>query len=720
MSPGVAIESLRISRPEPLAVAARQGRLGGFRAVSEFAACLMPLLNALGWHGDPRHLVEALPHFADNLDLVSLRNVLAALNYRSRPVKIALSEIDQRLLPCLFVPRRGAPMVLLRATGNRLLAFDAKTGNEGWISADRQRGTAYLIDRIDGEEAAEQAGAGWMAGMARRFRGLLYRMMAVTFALNLIALSVPLFVMAVYDRVISGGSVQVLKVLVVGVGLALVCDLGLRIVRAHAMAYVAARVTSLVGAATLRQILFLPPAYTELASVGGQVSRIKEFESAREFFIGPLATVMLELPFVVVFLVVIAWLAGPVALVPLAMLIVFLVAAWVLLPTLRENTARASRARSRRHGFLVQMLQSLRTIKQLAAEDTWIERYRAQSARAAYQNFRAAQLSFLIQTLAHIFMLSAGIGTLALGTHMVMIGEITIGALIATMALVWRVLSPLQIGFVTLAKLEQVRHGVRQINQLMRFETERDLSKPVPAGRQFTGEIVLSRVSMRYRPDGEPALIGASLAIKPGELVALVGPSGAGKSSVLKVIAGLYQPQAGSVLIGGLDIRQIDPIELRYSVAYLPQVCQLFHGTIAQNLRLAEPTAADEALQRACVDAGVLDDILGLPEGFDTRIGDRSLQKLPSGFRQRLALARAYLKQAPILLFDEPGQTLDEAGDAAFMAALQRLKGKKTIVLVTHRPSHMRLADRMLLLQAGQVVLDGPPEAVIERMAESS
>ena len=717
MTADAATETLRITRPEPLAAAARQGRLGGFRAVSEFAACLMPLLNALGWQGDPRHLVEALPHFADNLDLVGLRNVLAACNYRSRPLQTTLSEIDQRLLPCLFQPRRGAPMVLLRATGNRLLVFDAKTGNEGWIVAGRQRGKAYLIDRIDGDDLAGTSGKGWMAGIALRFRGLLYRMMAVTFALNLIALCVPLFVMAVYDKVIAGDSVQVLKVLVVGVGLALVCDLGLRVVRAHAMAYVAARVTSLVGAATLRQILFLPPAYTELASVGGQVSRIREFESAREFFTGPLATVLLELPFVVLFIVVIAWLAGPVALVPLAMLVVFLGAAWMLLPRLRENAARSSRARSRRHGFLVQMLQNLRTIKQASAEDTWIERYRAQSAQAAYQNFRAAQLSFLIQTLAHLFMLTAGIGTIAIGTHMVIVGEMTMGALIATMALVWRVLSPLQIGFVTLARLEQIRHGVRQINQLMSFATERDPTKPVPAGRRFAGGIVLTRVSMRYRADGEPALLGASLAVKPGELVAIVGPSGAGKSSVLKVIAGLYQPQAGSVLIGGLDIRQIDPVELRYSVAYLPQVCQLFHGTIAQNLRLAEPTAADQALEQACADAGVLDDILSLPDGFDTRIGDRSLHMLPSGFRQRLALARAYLKQAPILLFDEPGQTLDEAGDAAFMAALERLKGRKTIVMVTHRPSHMRLADRVVVMQAGQVALDGPPETVIEQMA---
>ena len=715
MSADVAVDPLSIGRPEALAVAAREGRLGGFRAVSDFAACLMPLLDALGWRGDTRHLLEALPHFADTLDLIGLRNVLAALNYRSRPATVSLSKVDPRLMPCLFVPSRGAPLVLLRADGERLLVFDGKAGEERWLPVGSQRGRAYFIDRVD-DEGPGRSDANWMAGIALRFRGLFYRMFAITFASNLIALSVPLFVMVVYDRVIGSGSVQVLKVLVVGIALALACDLGLRVVRAQVLAYVAARVTSLVGAATLRQILFLPPAYTELASVSGQVSRIKEFESAREFFTGPLATVVLDLPFVVLFLAVIAWLAGPVALVPLAMLVAFLVAAAVVLPTLRENVARSSKVRAQRQGFLIEMLQNLRTIKQMAVEDKWIERYRAQSAAAAFRNFRAAQLTFLIQTLSHVFMLAAGIGTLAAGTHMALIGELSIGALIATMALVWRVLSPLQIGFVTLSRLEQVRLGVRQINQLMRIKTERDPSKPIPASRRFTGEIAFSRVSMRYRPDGEPALLGATLAIKPGECVAIVGPSGAGKSTVLKVMAGLYQPQAGTVMIDGFDIRQIDVVELRHSVAYLPQACQLFHGTIAQNLRLAEPTAEDAALQRACAEAGVLDDIQSLPEGFETRIGDQLLRQLPSGFQQRLALARAYLKPAPILLFDEPGQTLDEVGDAAFMAALGRMKGKKTIVLVTHRPSHMRMADRLLVLQAGQVVMEGPPDEVIEQI----
>ena len=453
-----------------------------------------------------------------------------------------------------------------------------------------------------------------------------------------------------------------------------------------------------------------------MAPTASQVARIKEFEAVRDFFTGPFATVGLELPFALIFIGVIGWLAGPLATVPVIMLICFLAAGFVLVPAMKRSASRSSKARSARQSFVVEMLQNIRTIKQMSAEEIWAERYRRYSAEAALNNFYAAQVTFLMQTIAHVIMMAAGIATLAVGTLQVMQAEMTVGALIATMALVWRVLSPLQTAFVTLTRLEQIKLGLKQVNQLMRIKTERDPSEQVMPKRQFAGAVSLARISMRYNAGGEPALLGAAFDIKPGELVAITGPSGAGKSTILKVIGGLYQPQAGTVLIDGIDIRQLDPLELRYSIAYLPQTTHLFHGTIAQNIRLAEPTASDEDLERACAAAGLLDEIQSLPDGFDTRIGDQMLQQLPSGFQQRLALARCYAKDSPILLLDEPGQTLDEAGDAGFMKYLNHIKGSKTVIMITHRPSHMRMADRLLVIEEGRIAMDGPPDRVLQQI----
>ncbi|MFM8991060.1 MAG: ATP-binding cassette domain-containing protein [Alphaproteobacteria bacterium] len=207
---------------------------------------------------------------------------------------------------------------------------------------------------------------------------------------------------------------------------------------------------------------------------------------------------------------------------------------------------------------------------------------------------------------------------------------------------------------------------------------------------------------------------------KAGEVVAIVGASGSGKSTLLRILAGAYQPQSGAVTIDGVDIRQLAPGDLQGAVSYLPQACHFFHGTIEQNLRLADPLASDESMRAALSDAGALDEVMALRNGLDTKLGDQRTAKLPAGLLQRLALARALLSRAPVLLLDEPGQSFDERGDAALRALLPRLRGSRTVVMVTHRPSHMRLCDRVVVLQEGRVAREMPAAEFLGMMMKGS
>ena len=241
-------------------------------------------------------------------------------------------------------------------------------------------------------------------------------------------------------------------------------------------------------------------------------------------------------------------------------------------------------------------------------------------------------------------MLVGGVATLILGTLLALEGAITVGALIASMALTWRILSPLQVAFLSFTRLEQIKLGLRQINQLLSQRAEREPGVIEARHRSFAGRVTFERASLRYLARAEPALLGVSIDIKPGEVIAITGPNGSGKSSLLKLVAGLYEAQSGSVLIDGIDVRQLEKDELRGAISAVPQACDLYHGTIAQNLRLSNPIASDEEIARAALDAGLMADIVNLPEGFETRLTDQLQRQLPWGVKQRIILARAYVK----------------------------------------------------------------------------
>jgi ATP-binding cassette subfamily C protein/ATP-binding cassette subfamily C protein LapB len=714
--------STRFTSPEPLAIALRDNTLGAFHAASDYAACLMPLLTALGWRGSHRDVAEALPHFADTLDLVDLRNALVTLGYESQPERVPLDEVETRLMPCLFVPDQGGAMVLVAQDHDRLQVFDGRKNRVRRIAPTPLPGTVYYFTDTGAvrEAAARPETESWFSQVSRRFRGTVASLFGVTLVINLLALAVPLFIMVVYDKVIGARSLDTLWYMIAGIAVALAADMTLRTLRARVIGALAGRLDYILGAEAMRQILSLAPAYTERSTVGAQIARLKQFEQVRDFFTGPLASVVIELPFIVLFIAVIAIIGGPVALVPVVMIVCFVLFGWFWLPRLREAVAQASVARAERQSFLVETLGHLRAIKAAAAEPTWQQRYRVLSANAVMTSFKTSQRSMVLFTVAHALMMLAGIAVLGIGTLEVLHENMSLGALIATMALVWRVLSPLQAGFLAFSRLEQVQLSIRQLNRLMQLPPERKSSRPAPLIRRFHGHIAFNRVSFRYSGDGDPALLGVTFEVRPGEQVALAGSNGSGKSTILKLAASLYQPQAGTVAIDGLDNRQIDPVELRRSIAYVPQTPHLFHGTVAQNIRLADPTASDEQLAKAAAEAGVLHNILELPEGFDTRIGDNTIAHLPFGMIQRLVIARAMVREAPILLLDEPATSLDQTGDHVLMDLLRRLRGRTTILMVSHRPSHIRLADRVIVLDQGAITFVGPPLEALAAMREKA
>lgn len=684
--------------------------------------CLVPLLTALDWNGTERALRESLPHFAQISSGVMFCQVMTHLNYENSMIKVRLGDIDSRLLPCLFVADSGAVHVVRSIDEEKVEIFSGDHNKELIIPVTEQKdffaqGHAYLFNEIKAEDMPGHIGRNWLRSTYEKNKTLIYSALALSLALNLLAMATPLFVMSVYNRVIGAASISMLVEFFIGIAIALAGTVIIQKMRAKFLAVIGARFDQRIGNGIFEKLLYIAPIYTETASVGSQVARIKDFDRLREFISGPMLTVLFDTPFIVVTLAIIAILGGSLVIIPIVLMAVYFILGFIFKKISKRLAMDSSNAGAKRQEYLLETINKMRALKYTSAEDEWYERFRELSAKTTFCNFRISVVSAIESSLSDAIMIIAGLLVVSFGAVKVIDGTIGVGAIVAIMMLIWRVLAPLKTFFSVMPRIQQVINSMQQINRLMKIPPETATADLANVHRRhFVGGITFNRVSFRYQATLEPALMGVSFKIAPSEVVGVIGRNGSGKSTILKLLMTLYQPQAGGVQIDNRDIRQLNPIELRQSIGYLPQTPQLFYGTIAANLRMSEPSATDEELRDAARTAGILDDIERLPEGFNTQIRDFSDSNLASSFQQGLCLTRAFLKKSSILLLDEPGNVLDWEADQHLMRVIDQLRGHVTVVMVTHRPSHLKKVDKVLFLEQGQLALQGTPEEVLPQI----
>jgi len=677
---------------------------GRFPQASDLSRCLIALLHALEWRGNPRQLAESLPHMAESLDITGFRRVMTNLNYHGDSFRTTLGAIRTARLPVLFVPDRGPALVLLAESDGGLLVYNGATGNREVVAADATRGTSFRFDERDrvGTGSGVVQGS-WLLTVLVRFQPLIWLNLLITLCVTVLGLATPALLMIVYNSVIPAGNTGILPFLAVGAGIALAMESVLRILRKQVFAHMGARCEFLIGGAIFQRLMALPATAAESATVGSQLARIKDFDILRELFVGRLSMFLYEMPMTAVYVVALTLINPWIIMTMLVCFFACVVLGLMTQAGLTRRMAISSKDQTRRQEFLTECLGKIRTIKFSGAEYIWYQRYRALSARAMESELVSQQFTTRMSCVSQMLGSLTAVAALTTCVLASFSGAIGPGAVVVSMILTWRLTGPLQSSFHSVSMLMRVIRSGRQIDNLMRLRVERDPASPRHAPPPLKGEVTLQRVSFRYSNDADPVLLGVTLKVLPHQVAAIAGPNGAGKSTVIKLITGIYQPQAGSIRIDNIDIRQFDPWDLRAVIAYVPQNCDMFYGTIAQNLRLTHPNASDDELRWGVEMAGLTEDILALPRGFDTRISDGQASQLPHGFRQRLSLARAYIKPAPVMLFDEPGNGLDNAGDMAFQRAIEWLRQQSTIFIVSHRPSHLRMADVVMYLQDGYV-----------------
>ena len=676
---------------------------------STFANCLQPLLKALHWPGHERHLAQALPHFNESLHLGGFCRVLQELGYQSKHFSLRQDHLDSRLLPCILISGDEV-YVLLDETAQGWRAFSGRLNKQVNLESLPSNALIYLFERKTSTGSQRDT---WWNGLSQDFKALFMRLVFISLVTNLIMIATPLFIMSVYDSVIATGSYTLLATYLCGILIITMTSVLLYQVRYRTLAYFGAKLELTMGNHIVRQLLYLAPHYTESATVGSQMARIKDFDSVRNFFTSTLLSLIFDLPFVALFILAIALLSGHLVIIPVLAVALYAVAVCILHPMIKKMVSASAERSSECQSYLLEALNNVSVIKFSTAERPLFHRFRTLTAETSYAHFRASVLTSIINASADALVILTGLTFLYFGTLAVLDKHLSVGALIACMILIWRVLSPVRQVLVALTRFEQLRSGIRQIIQLMRITPEHEFNPDLAPINFLQGRVEFSRVSFRYHANKEPALLGVSFRVQAGEVVAVTGRNGSGKSTLVKMMIAMHFPQAGAIMIDGVDIRQFDPVELRHAIAYVSQNTQLFYGTIAQNLQFANPTADEAKMRWAAEKAGLLADISAMPEGFNTQLRDHNKNAFSSCFLQRLALTRAYLKEAKIYLFDEPGSALDNDADQYLQTAIQQLRHKATVFIVTHRPSHMQLADRILLLKEGQLMMNGPVNDVL-------
>ncbi|WP_086481495.1 peptidase domain-containing ABC transporter [Oceanospirillum sanctuarii] len=674
---------------------------------SDLSRCLLPLLRHLGWSGNSREFAQSLPHLADHVDLSYFFGAMANLGFRARHYGDSFKHFDQRLLPCIFMPASSPAVAVLEVLSDGdFRVFNSQTNREEiWQKLPKGKGDIYIFQPLESD--TDRNKRPWVRELFWKFRKHLSLVFIVTLISTVLAVAPSLFVRTVFDTVIPTGDAEMGVFLLLGVMLAIGLGWFLNTLRGRLLAYIGGRIEYVLGSAIFERVLRLPSSSLNGVSVSRQISRIKSLERLRDLFLGPLVLLAFDLPASVILLIVIflinPW-AGGILLVSIS---AFLCLLMITRPLADRSAEQSSEASGKKTELIDESLGKMRGLRALGAQSMWMGRFRNLSGTSAYAGFKEQQAQLKITAFSHLIGSFTGLSVLSVSAYMVIQESISPGTVMATMILTWRLIGPMQSLFTALTSWSRISTNIFQVNQLMKLAQESD-GHNLEANRFVNqGALDFSRVSFRYAAHLDPVLLGVTFKVPPGKILGITGPDGAGKSTLLTLISRLHYPQAGSIRIDSIDTRQIAADYLRSIISYMPQKCDIFYGTVAQNLRLVHASATEEELNWAIDMAGLRKDIERMEHGINTRISSSDSDQLSNGFKQRLSLARTILKPASIVLLDEPGNGMDDAGDEALMRCINWLRGRVSLILVTPRPSHLRMADHILYMENGSITARG-------------
>ncbi len=653
--------------------------------------------------------------------------VASRAGFASRLIHRELDQLSHMLLPCILVLTNGGACILIKIDrkSKRAKVILPEIGEgEEWLELEHLKneylGYAFLLKKeFQHEGGLEKANSTdysghWFWGTLVKSRDIFASVLLSSTLINLFILATPIFTMNVYDKVVPNDAIATLWVLVVGIVTIYLFDTLLRFVRTYLLEIAGKKSDVIMSSIILSHVLNLkmdqwPP------STGAFASQLREFESIRNFFTASTIATLVDLPFAIIFLLVIYYIGGPMIAVPLVIISLLMLYSFILIRPLKASVEATYEASANKNAHLIETLRTIKTLKALGTSSyaQWV--WEESSGTIANRSMRARILSSSITVVTNLAIQLNTVGLIVFGIYRISDLELSLGGLIAIVMLSSRTLAPMGQIAALITSFEKTRTAFRSLDAIMQKPVERPEGKSYVRRPEFKGAIQFKDLDFSYPEASEKSLSGINLKIRPGEHVGIIGKVGSGKTTLMKLLIGLYRGSAGSIAIDDIDSNQIDPADLRKNIGYLSQDIELLRGTIRENIAYKDLHVNDDRLIRAASVSGVDLFVNQLPQGFDTQVGEDG-GFLSGGQRQAIALGRAVLLDEPILILDEPTNSFDNTTESIVKEHLHAYSRDKTLLLVTHKAPMLDLVERLIVIDGGRVLMDGPKEDVLKAL----
>ena len=640
--------------------------------------------------------------------------------FKARYMHRDLKDITDMVLPVVLILKDGNTCVLIEKSHDT-----AKVIFPDEQEDTHQMSTESLQERYSGEclfVKAEQKTSlddiqskHWFWDTIKRSRALYGEVLVASFMINLFALVTPLFIMNVYDRVVPNHAIDTLWVLASGVAIVFLFDLLMKSLRGYFIDAAGKRADIMLSSSTFSRVMDLRLSQRP-GRVGSFANNLQEFDSFREFFTSTTLITLIDLPFTILFVLLIFSIGGVLAAVPIVAIPLILIAGLIVQKPLQEVINASFTESAKKHAMLIETLTGLDAIKGARAEGVMQRRWEEFNAKIAKLGLRSRLLTLMTVNFAQLIQQLSTVAVVILGVYTIMQGELSIGGLIACTILTGRCLAPMSQVASVLTRYHHSLTAYQAIDRIMSLPTERPPERKFLHRPVITGDIQFRNVSFSYPDQQIPALQNISLHIKQGERVAIIGRTGSGKSTLQRLVMNFYDPSEGAILINGTDINQIDPTDLRRNISYVPQDIMLFSGSIRDNIVIGAPLSTDASILEAAELSGMSEYLNQHPQGYDLEVGERG-SNLSGGQRQGVAIARSLINKAPTLVLDEPTNAIDNTTESILKSKLEPYLSDRTLLLVTHKSSMLTLVDRLVVLNNGQLVADGPKDEVLQTLS---